>query len=43
MQFSPKNGVYMNSKDLQNAALFMDYRRVEKSLLKDCWKFLLKN
>ncbi len=34
MQFSPKNGVYMNSKDLQNAALFMDYRRVENHYLK---------
>ncbi len=34
MQFSPKNGVYMNSKDLQNAALFMGYRRVENRYLK---------
>lgn len=34
MPFYLKNGVYMNSKDLQNAALFMGYRRVENRYLK---------
>ena len=42
MQFSPKNGVYMNSKDLQNAALFMDYRRVENHYLKTVGNSCLK-
>lgn len=34
MPFCLRNGVYMNSKDLQNAALFMGYRRVENRYLK---------